>query len=69
MPDVRAGKSVFLLSNMSVLAPTPSHRLVDARGRAYFLRDEDMTLDDFRARLRDPSGVQAELIAKITANG
>ena len=33
-------------------APTPPDRLVDARGRPYFLWDVDLTLDEFRARLR-----------------
>jgi Uma2 family endonuclease len=39
---------------MSVLALTPPERLVDARQRPYFLWDSDMTVDEFRARLRDP---------------
>jgi hypothetical protein len=40
-------------SNMSLLAPTPPDRLVDAKGRPYFLWDEDLTIDAFRSRLRD----------------
>ena len=39
---------------MSVLAPTPPERIVDAKGRPYFLWDEDLTLDAFRGRLADP---------------
>jgi hypothetical protein len=39
---------------MSALAPTPTDRLTDARGRPYFLWDEDLTLEVFRERLRDP---------------
>lgn len=51
---------------MSALAPTPPHRLIDARGRAYFLWDEDMSLDDFRARLRDPDpDVRAYFLGKL----
>ncbi len=38
---------------MPNLARTSPDRLVDSRGRPYFLWDEDMTLDQFRARLRD----------------
>jgi hypothetical protein len=38
---------------MSLLATTPPDRLVDAKGRPYFLWDEDLTLDMFRARLAD----------------
>lgn len=37
---------------MSILCPTPAHRLVDAAGRPYFLWDSDMTLDRFRELLR-----------------
>jgi hypothetical protein len=36
---------------MSLLAQTPPDRLVDARGRPYFLWDVDMTLDRFRELL------------------
>ena len=38
---------------MSVLNPTSPERLVDARGRPYFLWDVDMTIDRFRELLRD----------------
>jgi hypothetical protein len=38
---------------MSFLAPTPPDRMVDARGRPYFLWDEDTTLSEFRAKLDD----------------
>jgi hypothetical protein len=37
--------------------------LVDAKGRAYFLWDEDLTLDVFRARLADPE-VRAYYLGK-----
>ena len=51
---------------MSALAPTPPDRLVDAAGRPYFLWDEDMTLDEFRARLRDPDpAVRAFFLGKL----
>lgn len=51
---------------MSVLAPTPAERLIDARGRPYFLWDDDMTLDLFRARLRDPDPeVRAYFLGKL----
>ncbi len=51
---------------MSALAPTPPHRLVDARGRAYFLWDDDLTLDEFRARLRDSDpDVRAYFLGKL----
>ena len=35
------------------LHPTPPDRLTDARGRPYFLWDEDLDIDGFRARLGD----------------
>jgi len=55
-----------MLSGMSVLAPTPRDRLVDSRGRPYFLWDENMTLDEFRARITDPdSEVRAYFIGKL----
>jgi len=38
---------------VSVLAPTPAARLVDTRNRPYFLWDEELSVDDFRARLCD----------------
>ncbi|HVK77533.1 MAG TPA: hypothetical protein VM734_29710 [Kofleriaceae bacterium] len=51
---------------MSALAPTPADRLVDARGRPYFLWDEDMTLAVFRERLRDPDPeVRAYFLGKL----
>jgi hypothetical protein len=51
---------------MPNLAPTPPDRLVDGRGRPYFLWDEDMTLDQFRARLRDDdSAVRAYFLGKL----
>ena len=51
---------------MSVLAPTPPDRLVDAAGRPYFLWDEAMTLETFRAKLGDPDPeVRAYFIGKL----
>lgn len=53
-------------SPMSALAPTPPDRLTDARGRPYFLWDEDMTLDEFRRRLQDPDpDVRAYFLGKL----
>lgn len=51
---------------MSVLAPTSPDRLVDARQRPYFLWDMEMTIDEFRGRLRDPDPeVRAYFIGKL----
>ncbi len=51
---------------MSVLAPTPTDRLLDARGRPYFLWDDDMTADELRARLADPDPeVRAYFLGKL----
>jgi hypothetical protein len=51
---------------MPPLAPTPPDRLVDANGRPYFLWDENLTLDQFRARLRDPDpAVRAYFLGKL----
>lgn len=36
-----------------MLNPTPRKSLVDQQGRPYFLWDCDLTLDEFRERLRD----------------
>jgi hypothetical protein len=48
------------------LFPTPSERLLDARGRPYFLWDMDLTADALRARLRDGSREErAYLVGKI----
>ena len=43
---------------MSILCPTPPHLLVDQQNRPYFLWDVDLTIDEFRDRLR--SGTRAE---------
>ena len=40
-----------------MIAPTPAHRLLDARGRPYFLWDCDVTDEQLRAWLRDPDPV------------
>lgn len=51
---------------MSVLAPTPPERLVDRRDRPYFLWDLDLTIDEFRTRLRDPDPeVRAYFLGKL----
>ena len=51
---------------MAVLNPTPSDRMVDASGRPYFLWDVDMTLDQFRAALRDlDPDARAYLVGKL----
>jgi hypothetical protein len=51
-------------SNTSAQA-TPD-RLVDAKGRPYFLWDEDLTIDAFRSRLRDPDPeVRAYYLGKL----
>lgn len=51
---------------MSVLAPTPPDRMTDASGRPYFLWDDDMSLDTFRANLRHPDPeVRAYFIGKL----
>jgi len=51
---------------MSVLAPTPPDRMTDASGRPYFLWDDDMSLDSFRANLRHPDPeVRAYFIGKL----
>ena len=49
-----------------LLNPTPRERLVDDRGRPYFLWDADMTLEAFEERLRDPDvEVRAYLLGKL----
>jgi hypothetical protein len=49
-----------------MLHPTPTHRLLDAHGRPYFLWDVEMTLDEFRRRLQDPDPqVRSHLIGKL----
>ena len=49
---------------MSALAPTPPDRLTDAFGRPYFLWDDDMSLEAFRTKLRDPE-IRAYFIGKL----
>jgi len=39
---------------VALLNPTPRERLLDAKGRPYFLWDVDMTLATFEERLVDP---------------
>jgi len=49
-----------------VLAPTSLDRLIDAKGRPYFLWDCDLTLDEFRAGLESPDlEVRAYLVGKL----
>ena len=51
---------------MPILNPTPPELMVDAQGRPYFLWDDDMSLDRFRALLRDGDGeVRAYLVGKL----
>jgi hypothetical protein len=51
---------------MSVLAPTPPDRLVDGRGRLYFLWDEELTVDQFRTLLDDSdAAVRAYFLGKL----
>jgi hypothetical protein len=51
---------------MPVLNPTPPERMVDARGRPYFLWDVETTLDEFRAMIAgEDREVRAYLIAKL----
>jgi hypothetical protein len=48
------------------LAFTPPERLTDHRGRPYFLWDDELTLDDFRARLVDPdAALRAYFLGKL----
>ena len=51
---------------MSVLCPTPRERMLDARGRPYFLWDTDMTLARFEELLREgEQEVRVHLVAKL----
>jgi hypothetical protein len=51
---------------MSLLAPTLPERLVDAQNRPYFLRDDNLTVDEFLERLRDPDPeVRAYFFGKL----
>jgi hypothetical protein len=51
---------------MALLCPTRPELLVDQAGRPYFLWDDDLTLADFRERLRDPDAdVRAYYIGKL----
>ncbi len=51
---------------MSVANPTPQERMVDDKARPYFLWDIDMTLDEFKARLGDPSPeIRAYFVGKL----
>src|SRR3954447_18438676 len=46
--------------------PTPPEHLVNAEGQPYFLWDSEMTLEQFRAGLRDPDPeVRAYLAGKL----
>ncbi len=49
-----------------MLAATSPDRLIDARGRPYFLWDCDLTLDQFRQALADrDEAIQAFMIGKL----
>jgi hypothetical protein len=51
---------------VAILNPTPPERLVDVRGRPYFLWDIDLTLEDFRLRLEDPDApVRGYFLGKL----
>ncbi len=51
---------------MSIRNPTPPEKLTDSRGRPYFLWDVDLTLDQFRALLREGDQVKrAYLVGKL----
>jgi len=52
------------LEPMSALNPTPPEKMVDGRGRPYFLWDSDMTLERFREKL---AGSDREVRAYLTA--
>ncbi|MBI4881182.1 MAG: hypothetical protein HY812_16220 [Planctomycetes bacterium] len=50
---------------MSVRNPTPPEKMTDSQGRPYFLWDVDLTLDEFRALLREGDRVKrAYLVGK-----
>ena len=49
-----------------MLNPTPRERLLDTRGRPYFLWDCDLTLEQFTGKLKDPDPeVRAYLVGKL----
>lgn len=49
-----------------MLSPTPKDRLLDQKGRPYFLWDCDVTLEAFERGLRDPNpDVRAYLVGKL----
>ncbi|MCU0724189.1 MAG: hypothetical protein MUE73_00120 [Planctomycetes bacterium] len=48
---------------MSPLCPTREELLVDCRGRPYFLWDCELTLDEFRAKLRTGDRAQRAYLA------
>lgn len=49
-----------------MLNPTPPDKLVDSRGRPYFLWDSEMSLDEFRQGLEDPDPeVRGYLLGKL----
>lgn len=51
---------------MAILVPTPPERMVDAKGRPYFLWDSEMDMATFRERLVDPDeDVRAYYIGKL----
>jgi len=53
-------------SAVAILHPTPRDKMLDAKGRPYFLWDVDMTLEEFEGLLRDPSPTMRSLaLAKL----
>ncbi len=58
--------AVYSWGVVTLLNPTPPERMVDAQGRPYFLWDCELTLADFRQRLRDPDAdVRAYFLGKL----
>ena len=53
-------------ADMSVLNTTPPDRMIDSKGRPYFLWDLEMSLEEFRTALRDVDPeVRAYFVGKL----
>src|SRR5690242_9454262 len=51
---------------MAILNPTSRARMTDGHGRPYFIWDDDITLEQFRALLRDADpDARAYLVGKL----
>jgi hypothetical protein len=49
-----------------MICPTPPDKLVDLQNRPYFLWDSELTIDEFREKLRDPSEtVRSYMLGKL----